>query len=39
VHAGTGLDDASIHLDPLPLLVRDGVLSLALPAEAVDMPA
>lgn len=36
VHAGAGLDpDAGCHLDPVPLLVRDGVLSLAVPAEAI----
>ena len=37
VHAGAGLDknaDATVHLDPIPLLVRDGVLSIAVPAEA-----
>jgi Fe-S cluster biogenesis protein NfuA/nitrite reductase/ring-hydroxylating ferredoxin subunit len=39
VHAGAGLDDTSVHLDPLPLLVRDGVLSLALPAEPMSAPA
>ncbi|HEU4359969.1 MAG TPA: NifU family protein [Mycobacterium sp.] len=39
VHAGAGLDDPVVHLDPLPLLVRDGVLSLALPAEALGAPA
>src|SRR5271154_3696809 len=34
VHAGAGLDDgAQRHLDPIPLLLRDGVLSIALPAE------
>jgi Fe-S cluster biogenesis protein NfuA/nitrite reductase/ring-hydroxylating ferredoxin subunit len=31
VHAGTGIDCAG-HLDPVPLLVRDGVLSMAIPA-------
>lgn len=31
VRAGAGLDDADEHLEPLPLLVRDGVLSVALP--------
>src|SRR5277367_6740499 len=32
VHAGAGLDDgAACHLDPIPLLLRDGVLSLAVP--------
>ena len=30
--AGAGLDDADEHLDPLPLLVQDGVASVALPA-------
>ena len=30
VHAGAGLDGAPAHLEPLPLLMRDGVLSLAL---------
>ncbi len=39
VHAGTGLDGTAVHLDPLPLLVRDGVLSLALPAEVMGAPA
>src|SRR5579875_46813 len=34
VHAGAGLDDTTAHLDPIPLLVRDGVLSLAAPAES-----
>jgi Fe-S cluster biogenesis protein NfuA/nitrite reductase/ring-hydroxylating ferredoxin subunit len=33
VHAGAGVDD-TVHLEPLPLLVRDGVLSMAV-AEAV----
>jgi Fe-S cluster biogenesis protein NfuA/nitrite reductase/ring-hydroxylating ferredoxin subunit len=36
VHAGACVDenvDTSAHLDPIPLLVRDGVLSLALAAE------
>jgi Fe-S cluster biogenesis protein NfuA/nitrite reductase/ring-hydroxylating ferredoxin subunit len=36
VHAGAGLDDsAARHLDPIPLLLRDGVLSLAVPAEVM----
>lgn len=37
VHAGASLDDgagAEVHLDPIPLLVRDGVLSIAVLAEA-----
>jgi len=36
VHAGACVDedaDTSAHLDPIPLLVRDGVLSIALAAE------
>jgi Fe-S cluster biogenesis protein NfuA/nitrite reductase/ring-hydroxylating ferredoxin subunit len=36
VHAGAGIDenaDKSAHLDPIPLLVRDGVLSIAIAAE------
>jgi Fe-S cluster biogenesis protein NfuA/nitrite reductase/ring-hydroxylating ferredoxin subunit len=37
VHAGAGLDDGpDRHLEPIPLLVRDGVLSLAVPAESMD---
>jgi Fe-S cluster biogenesis protein NfuA/nitrite reductase/ring-hydroxylating ferredoxin subunit len=40
VHAGAGLDDgAQGHLDPIPLLLRDGVLSLAVPAEAIGASA
>lgn len=35
-HAGVGVDTGdsvgAVHLDPLPLLVRDGVLQLAVPA-------
>jgi len=40
VHAGAGLDDASEtapHLDPIPLLIRDGVLSVAVLAEATGV--
>src|SRR5271154_6872726 len=34
VHAGACIDrDADCHLDPIPLLARDGVLSIAAPAE------
>jgi len=36
VRAGAGPDEA--HLDPLPLLSRDGVLSVALRAEAMGAP-
>ncbi len=35
VHAGAGVDenaDVTMHLDPIPLLVRDGVLSIAVAA-------
>jgi Fe-S cluster biogenesis protein NfuA len=32
--AGAGLDDPDLHLDPLPLLIRDGVLSVAVPEAA-----
>ncbi|MET0450328.1 MAG: NifU family protein [Mycobacterium sp.] len=37
IHAGVGVDghrDSSAHLDPIPLLVRDGVVSVAVLAEA-----
>lgn len=30
--AGAGLDDPDLHLDPLPLLVEDGNVSVAVPA-------
>jgi Fe-S cluster biogenesis protein NfuA/nitrite reductase/ring-hydroxylating ferredoxin subunit len=40
VHAGAGLDDGPArHLDPIPLLLRDGVLSIAVPAEPMGAPA
>lgn len=40
VRAGAGLDGgADCHLDPMPLLIRDGVLSVAVPAEAMGAPA
>jgi hypothetical protein len=35
VHAGSGLDTGH-HLDPVPLLLRDGVLSIAVPAQAMS---
>ncbi|CAM4399281.1 IscR-regulated protein YhgI [Mycobacterium basiliense] len=38
VHAGIGAHDCKDHLDPLPLLTRDGVLSVAL-REALGTPA
>ncbi|WP_006241924.1 NifU family protein [Mycolicibacterium tusciae] len=39
VHAGACVDahaDAAVHLDPIPLLVRDGVLSLAVAVEHTE---
>jgi Fe-S cluster biogenesis protein NfuA/nitrite reductase/ring-hydroxylating ferredoxin subunit len=39
VHAGAGLDRQDHHLEPMPLLVRDGVLSIAVPAEPMGTPA
>ncbi len=40
VHAGAGLTDRSQdHLEPLPLLTRDGVLSVALRGEAMGASA
>lgn len=39
VHAGASLDDGlTRHLDPIPLLLRDGVLSIAVPAEPMGAP-
>jgi Fe-S cluster biogenesis protein NfuA/nitrite reductase/ring-hydroxylating ferredoxin subunit len=37
VHAGAGMDDSASHLDPIPLLLRDGVLSVAVLAEATGV--
>jgi Fe-S cluster biogenesis protein NfuA/nitrite reductase/ring-hydroxylating ferredoxin subunit len=40
VHAGAGLDDTdetTTHLEPIPLLLRDGVLSVAVLAEATGV--
>jgi Fe-S cluster biogenesis protein NfuA/nitrite reductase/ring-hydroxylating ferredoxin subunit len=40
VHAGACVDrDADCHLEPIPLLIRDGVLSIAVPAEALGASA
>ena len=39
VHAGAGWTTATHHLDPIPLLLRDGVLSLAVPAEPMGASA
>jgi Fe-S cluster biogenesis protein NfuA/nitrite reductase/ring-hydroxylating ferredoxin subunit len=30
--AGAGIDDESVHLEPLPLLERDGVIEIAVPS-------
>lgn len=38
VHAGAGPDNTTAHLEPMPLLVRDGVLSIAVPAEPMGAP-
>jgi hypothetical protein len=37
-HAGSSLGDANLHLDPLPLLVQDGVVKVAL-ARAASVAA
>jgi Fe-S cluster biogenesis protein NfuA/nitrite reductase/ring-hydroxylating ferredoxin subunit len=37
VHAGAGIDGGAAHLDPIPLLLRDGVLSVAVMAEATGV--
>jgi Fe-S cluster biogenesis protein NfuA/nitrite reductase/ring-hydroxylating ferredoxin subunit len=37
-HAGTCLEDKDLQLDPLPLLVQGGVLSVAVPRESVQAP-
>ncbi len=34
--AGAGLDHAEEHLEPLPVLVRDGVMSVAVPSAAAS---
>ncbi|KAA8957934.1 NifU family protein [Mycobacterium sp.] len=39
VNAGVSVDDAQGHLEPVPLLMRDGVLSVAVPAEPMGAPA
>jgi hypothetical protein len=42
VHAGLGVGSngqSEYHLDPLPLLARDGVLSIALRPEVTGVPA
>jgi Fe-S cluster biogenesis protein NfuA/nitrite reductase/ring-hydroxylating ferredoxin subunit len=37
VHAGAGLGENPAHLEPIPLLPRDGVLSVAVIAEATEV--
>ncbi|WP_242453661.1 NifU family protein [Mycolicibacterium sp. P9-64] len=37
VHAGAGLGENPAHLEPIPLLLRDGVLSVAVLAEATEV--
>lgn len=40
VHAGACIDEgaaAQVHLDPIPLLVRDGVLSMAILAQSTEV--
>jgi nitrite reductase/ring-hydroxylating ferredoxin subunit len=37
IHAGAGMDDEGAHLDPIPLLMRNGVLSVAVLAEATGV--
>jgi Fe-S cluster biogenesis protein NfuA/nitrite reductase/ring-hydroxylating ferredoxin subunit len=38
IHAGACVDrDADCHLEPIPLLIRDGALSIAVPAEALGV--
>ena len=39
VHAGAGLDTTEHHLEPLPLLTRDGVLSLAVQDQPAGLSA
>lgn len=39
VHAGARLDAPDQHLEPLPLLTRDGVLAMAVPAQPAGLPA
>jgi Fe-S cluster biogenesis protein NfuA/nitrite reductase/ring-hydroxylating ferredoxin subunit len=39
VHAGIGIAGTAEHLDPVPVLIRDGVLSLAITGEPIGAPA
>ena len=42
VHAGASADDitgSAQHLDPIPVLLRDGVLSMALPSASAESVA
>jgi Fe-S cluster biogenesis protein NfuA/nitrite reductase/ring-hydroxylating ferredoxin subunit len=38
VHAGIGIADTTEHLEPVPVLTRDGVLSLALTGDPIGAP-
>ncbi|EHB59423.1 nitrogen-fixing NifU domain-containing protein [Mycolicibacterium rhodesiae JS60] len=39
VHAGIGIAGTAEHLDPVPVLIREGVLSLAITGEPIGAPA
>lgn len=39
VHAGSGIADTTDHLEPVPVLIRDGVPALALAGEPIGAPA
>lgn len=39
VHAGIGIAGTGEHLEPVPVLIRDGVLSLAITGEPIGAPA
>ncbi len=39
VHAGAGIADTSDHLEPVPVLIRDGMPSLALTGQPIGAPA
>lgn len=38
VHAGVGIADTTHHLEPVPVLIRDGVPALALAGESIGVP-
>jgi hypothetical protein len=37
VHAGTGVGETVRNLRPVPVLARDGVLSMAVPAQPMEL--